>query len=56
MRYFHERIVPKAYLFQMVGGLPWSKNRWKIISRMGANSLCWVWITIGLSWSGPDAL
>ena len=41
--------------FHILGNLTWSMDLWKT-TRLGTNSLWRVWSTIGLSWSGPDAL
>ena len=40
----------------MSGIFPVSIDLWKISCRMGANSLCNVWRTMGLNLSGPAAL
>ena len=40
----------------MSGIFPVSIDLWKISCRMSANSLCYVWRTMGLNLSGPAAL
>ena len=42
--------------FHILGNFAWSMDLWKIIWRTEANSLWKFWSSIGLSWSGPDAL